>query len=273
MRELERDGVTIAYDVVGPIDSTAPPVTVVLLHNIFCDRRVFEGAVAALRQGHRTIALDFRGHGESGAGEAPYAIADLVADVLAVLDRERVTRAVVVGLSIGATVAMELALAHPERVAGLVLMGADAEGDSLVTAARNRLFGAAVTLLGMRGFVLSGVTKTLFGRWFRTQATQRFAVFRERIARFEPRAARRSMRAWAGRRPLLDPIRALEVPTRVVVGDEDVSCPLPCGQKIQQAIAGADLVRIPQAGHTMTAERPAETTAAILSFISRAGPR
>jgi pimeloyl-ACP methyl ester carboxylesterase len=75
------------------------------------------------------------------------------------------------------------------------------------------------------------------------------------------------MRAWTGRRPLLEAVGALRIPVRIVVGDEDVSCPLPCGQRLQAVIPGSELVRIPSAGHTMTAERPEETTAAIASFL------
>ena len=52
------------------------------------------------------------------------------------------------------------------------------------------------------------------------------------------------MGAWTGRRPLLTKAAALAIPTRIVVGDEDVSCPLPCGEKLQRVLPSADLVRI-----------------------------
>jgi pimeloyl-ACP methyl ester carboxylesterase len=172
-----------------------------------------------------------------------------------------------VGLSIGATVAMELALRAPGRVQRLVLMGADASPDGGVARLRNGLFCQLVMLMGLRWFLLAGVLQTLFGVWFRTQATDRFRVFRDRIAAMDRRAARASMRAWTGRRPLLEAVGALRIPVRIVVGDEDVSCPLPCGQRLQAVIPGSELVRIPSAGHTMTAERPEETTAAIASFL------
>jgi pimeloyl-ACP methyl ester carboxylesterase len=261
---ITRDDVTIAYEVTAP---PAPAGTVVLLHNIFCDRRVFDQVVETLRPRHRTIAIDFRGHGQSGLGQRPYAVADLVADVVAVLDREEIGRAVVVGLSLGATVALELALAHPDRVERLVLMGADADPDQGMTAFRNGLFCRLVMLLGMRWFVLSAVTTTLFGKWFRTQAVHDFGVHRDRIAAMPPRAAARAMRAWTGRRPLREAAAAVRIPTRIVVGDQDVSCPLPCGERLQQAIPGAELVRIPDAGHTMTAERPRDSASAIASFL------
>jgi 3-oxoadipate enol-lactonase len=262
---ITREDVSIAYEVTAPPGQ--PAGTVVLLHNIFCDRRVFDGVVASLGPRYRTIAVDFRGHGQSDLGQRPYEVADLVADVVAVMDRERVSRAVVVGLSLGATVALELALAHPGRIERLVLMGADADPDGGVASMRNGLFCRLVMLLGMRWFILSTVTQTLFGRWFRTRAVADFRVYRDRIAALPRLAASRAMRAWTGRRPLREAAASLRLPTRVVVGDQDVSCPLPCGQRLQQAVPGADLVRIPDAGHTMTAERPAESAAAIASFL------
>jgi pimeloyl-ACP methyl ester carboxylesterase len=124
-------------------------------------------------------------------------------------------------------------------------------------------------LLGMRSFVLSGVAGTLYGRWFRTAAADDFRVHRDRLAALDRRAANHAMRAWAGRRALRDAAAALRIPTRIVVGDQDVSCPLPCGERLQAAIPGAELVRIADAGHTMTAERPTECAAAVMSFIER----
>jgi 3-oxoadipate enol-lactonase len=261
---ITRDGATISYQVAGAAADGGP---VVLLHNIFCDRRVFDEVAPALRR--RTIAIDFRGHGASSPGHRPYAVADLVGDVVAILDQEQIDRAAVVGLSLGATVALELALAHPERVERLVLMGADGDPDAGMASLRNALFCRLVLLLGMRAFVLSAVTNTLFGSWFRTGAPAAFAVHRARIAAFDRRAASWAMRAWTGRRALREEAMAVRTPTRIVVGDQDVSCPLPCGERLQRAIPGADLVRVAHAGHTMTAERPLESAAAIRSFLDQ----
>ncbi|HVR64969.1 MAG TPA: alpha/beta hydrolase [Polyangia bacterium] len=267
MATLSRDGVAIAYETT-PAPPGAP--TVVFLHNIMCDRRVFAHAVAALRPRFGTVAIDFRGHGGSALPARPFTVGDLVGDVVAVMDKEGVARAVVVGLSLGATVAMELALRAPERVERLVLMGADAAPDRAINRLRNWLFCQLVVVLGLRWFLLRGVLQTIFGRWFRTEGGDNYRVLRDRVAALSPRAAQSAMRAWGGRRPLLAAVGGLRMPVRIVVGDEDVSCPLPCGQRLQAAIAGADLVRVPHAGHTMTAERPEETTAAIASFLGAA---
>ena len=267
---LDRDGTKVAYEMAGPDlrdESGKEPRTVVLLHNIFCDRRVFTYATAVLQANFRTIAVDFRGHGETPVPRRAYKIADLVADIAAILDREKVSRATLVGLSIGATVAMEFALAHPERCEGLVLMGADAAPDGGVSAMRNALFCKLVRVFGMHTFVLDGVAKVLFGATFRREGGELYRVYRARLAALPRRAASYAMKAWSGRRPLVEPLRKITVPTLVVVGDEDVSCPLPCAEQIVKTLPGATLLRIPGAGHTMTAERPRETSAALLGFL------
>jgi 3-oxoadipate enol-lactonase len=248
-------------------DPGTEPGAVVLIHNIFCDSRVFAYTSAVLQARFRTITVDLRGHGESPVPARPYEIVDLVDDVVAILDAEKIARATVVGVSIGATVAIELALAHADRVDRLVLMGADAAADSPLNAMRNALFCGVVRLVGMRNFVLKAVSENLFGQTFRREGGELYRVFRSRLAAFDRRAAALAMAAWSGRRDLTRLVRVLRVPTLVVVGDEDVSCPPPCGEELASALPDAKLVHIPAAGHTMTAERPRETTAAVLGFL------
>lgn len=269
---LDRDGTKVAYDVAGPDsrETGDDTRTVVLLHNIFCDRRVFTYTTAVLQTHFRTIALDLRGHGETPVPRRAYRIKDLVSDVIGILDQEKIARATLVGISIGATIAMETALAHPDRVERLVLMGADAQADSGAAALRNALFCKLVRVMGMRSFILDGVVKNLFGATFRREGGELYRIYRSRLASLNRRAAALAMAAWTGRRKLIGPLHNVKVPTLVVVGDEDLSCPLSCGQQVAAAVPGATLLRIPGAGHTMTAERPRETSGALLAFLRAA---
>ncbi len=273
---LDRDGTKIAYEAAGPdaierarqaASGGGGPRAIVFLHNIFCDRRVFTFPMAVLQSRFRTIGIDLRGHGESPVPRRRYDIADLVDDVIAVMDAENVATAVLVGVSLGATVAMELALGHPDRVERLVLMGADADKDSGVASARNALFCRVVRATGIRSLVLGQVEKNLFGETFRREGGELYRLFRGRLASFDRRGAALAMQAWTGRRSLLRPLTQVQIPTLVLVGQEDVSCPLPCGEKIAAAIPGCSLVQIPAAGHTMPAERPRDTTTALQTFL------
>ncbi|MEJ7787080.1 MAG: alpha/beta fold hydrolase, partial [Solirubrobacteraceae bacterium] len=96
--------------------------TIVLLHGLTATRRyVVMGSTALERAGHRVIAYDARGHGESDPAQ-PYDYPALVADLLGVLDERGIDRAVLAGASMGAHTAVRAALDTPQRVAGLVLI-------------------------------------------------------------------------------------------------------------------------------------------------------
>ncbi len=96
---------------------------VLLLHGLSATRRyVTMGSRLLERAGHRVIAYDARGHGDSApaADRTAYRYGELVADAAAVLDATGTARAVLAGVSMGAHTALALALADPERVAGVV---------------------------------------------------------------------------------------------------------------------------------------------------------
>ena len=119
------DGVTIAYDDTGP-PGAAP---LLLIHGFSSNRQEAwkrTGWYAAVAQrGQRLIALDLRGHGESDKPHDPaaYGRETLVGDIVALLDHLGVEWANVFGYSMGARLALKLAMTEPERVGYLILGG------------------------------------------------------------------------------------------------------------------------------------------------------
>jgi len=98
---------------------------VVLLHGLTATNRyVVMGSKALERSGHRVIAYDARGHGQSDPAPSPdaYRYEDLRDDLVRVLDERGIDRAVFAGASMGAHTILRLALEAPERVAGLVVI-------------------------------------------------------------------------------------------------------------------------------------------------------
>ncbi|TMK62409.1 MAG: alpha/beta hydrolase [Actinobacteria bacterium] len=90
---------------------------VVLIHPGLWDSRLWDGQFASLAKQHDVIRYDLRGSGRSEAASAPYSDVQDLLEVMVFLDVERAT---LVGLSAGAAVAIDFALAYPEMVAGLV---------------------------------------------------------------------------------------------------------------------------------------------------------
>lgn len=120
------DGLTLHfrdYAAIGPAaDSNRPPV--LCMHGLTRNARDFEGLAPHIAaQGWRVIAPDVRGRGKSeyAAQSASYAVPTYVADLVALLDQEKIERFVSIGTSMGGLMTMALASVAPERVAGAAL--------------------------------------------------------------------------------------------------------------------------------------------------------
>jgi pimeloyl-ACP methyl ester carboxylesterase len=119
---LEDSGRRIRYGVAGR------GVPILLIHGGLVDSRMWDDQVASLAPAHCTIRYDQRGFGRSSPPRAAYSP---VEDARALLDKIRVSKAVVIGLSYGGQVAIDFALEHPDRVLALITAGATARGSGL----------------------------------------------------------------------------------------------------------------------------------------------
>ena len=104
------------------ISGNGPP-DLVCLHGLVDSVAIWDRVTPSLAERGRVVRLDQRGHGRSEAPPGPYRREDLASDVAAVLADRAIERAVLVGHSMGGIVSMTTALCHPDRVAGLVLIG------------------------------------------------------------------------------------------------------------------------------------------------------
>ncbi len=93
----------------------------VLIQGLGFDRSGWQPVRRRLRRRFRLVLVDNRGSGRSDPPGAPFGVADMAADVVAVLDDAGIRRAHVLGMSLGGMVAQELAVSYPDRVDGLVL--------------------------------------------------------------------------------------------------------------------------------------------------------
>jgi pimeloyl-ACP methyl ester carboxylesterase len=112
------DGVSIAYSVSGTAETA-----LVFIHGGMSDRSFWDGQHTAFADRFRVIALDLAGHGESGQNRQEWSILQFGRDAIAVMDAENVSRAVLIGNSLGGPAAVEAAVLAPTRV--LAVIGVD----------------------------------------------------------------------------------------------------------------------------------------------------
>jgi len=112
-------GVALSYLSTGP--ASGRPV--LLLHAWGESRRSFDRLLPLLPVTIHAIAIDQRGHGDSGKPKVGYSLEDFAEDIVAFMDMAGLSSAVLVGSSSGGYVAQQVAVTSPQRVAGLVLVG------------------------------------------------------------------------------------------------------------------------------------------------------
>jgi pimeloyl-ACP methyl ester carboxylesterase len=151
VKRVLSDGVEIAFE-----DTGHGEPALVLVHGAFGSRSHYAPLVANLSERHRVIALDLRGHGESGVPRDGFRMADFAQDVLAVCREARVERAVLCGHSMAGAVALTAAALDPGLAAGVVLLDTVLFPDPLQRQARETLVTALEGphwLEALRGFI------------------------------------------------------------------------------------------------------------------------
>src|SRR5208282_5395773 len=224
-----------------------PPV--VLVHPFPANHEAWLPAAELLAGRYRLILPDLRGHGQSSPGAGPATTMQKhVADLLRLSDACGVGKAVFAGVSIGGYVLFELWRRHPERVSGFILCDTRAGADTDEGRA-NRLKAADdVEKQGPVPFIDSMIPKLLGDT---TRTTRPDLVERARKMMLEMSAAGIAavQRGMAARPDSVADLKAINVPTLVMVGAEDTLTPLSEAESMQRNIAGSRLQVIPRAGH------------------------
>lgn len=262
--KIEVNGAQLAYDEAG----AGTPV--LLLHAGIADRRMWREQLPALAARHRVVALDLRGYGDSELPPAPFAHHE---DVVGLLDALGLDRAALVGCSFGGKIAVDTALAHPERVSALALFGAPVSGNEW-SEETEQLWETLVGEVDPEDFAASAAGEVRF--WVVGPARRPEDVDPELI-RFAQEMDQRALAAELALSavevgeldpPAIDRLGELRMPVLVGAGAADV----PDISRLADRIAAEapDAVRlpdVPDAGHLLPLERPGPVNAALLDFL------
>jgi pimeloyl-ACP methyl ester carboxylesterase len=265
---LDVSGGKIAYEVAG--EGRA----VVLLHEGIADRRMWNREFTLLGHDHRVARYDLRGYGGSTPATSEYSP---VRDLMALLDYLRLERPLIVGPSMGGKIALDLTLAHPEKVGALLLIAPGYSGmdydhvpggkstferdETLSKAAADawaagHLEEATEHLRQLWASALTGSALDLFRTMVRDNAKE---IFEERSGHFETREGEPA----AGR------LKEIRVETRILVGDRDNPAMPHCANFLARGIAGATVQLVPGADHLLNLSKPDAFDTAVRELLER----
>ena len=245
------DGVRLNFEVHGD----GPPL--VLLEGLGGDIPGWRRNIPVLARELTVIAYDFRGNGNSDEPPGPCTMATFVDDTAALLDSLGIERAHVYGQSFGGMVAQELALTARERVRTLILAATHAGRASAVHVKDAKVpKGEPWWSLYAPGF---------------PDAHPEHVAEDLRIGALQPKHPVGGRRQWEAMQAFdsYDRLPALDVPTLVLQGTEDLVVAPENAEILSERIPGAKLLWLEGAGHLYHSEQPEAADAAVLDFVRR----
>ena len=236
----------------------------VVLHSLLSDRRAFDPVLPALAAKHRVTLINLPGF----HGSQPTPLALMEAYVAPIEDGHQefgvANDSILIGNCFGGTVALAFAMAHPERVAKLVLSDAAAcfppEGRKAFA-----VMGGKVAEGGL-GSIAEIAAKRVFSPAFLAAHPEAIEERKAVLLEIDPKAFQAACKILqeADLEPLL---HRMHVPTLVVCGEFDQATPPPLNKAVADKIAGARYVELPGCGHCPPLEQPQVFLAVIKEFV------
>lgn len=255
----------------GAWPADQPPAgTLVLLHAFPIGARMWEAQHALATSGWRIVMPQFRGFDcTTPDGADTKNLDDYAGDVADLLDTLGLRRAVIGGLSMGGYVALALYRRHPELFQGLILADTRAEADGAEARAnRQRLIALAAS--GGVAAVADDMVPKLLGATTRHSRPAIEARLRALIGANQVPAVQSALHAMMTRDDSTNLLPSIQVPTLVLVGDEDTLTPPALSRSMAEAIPAATLVVISESGHLPNMEQPEAFNAEVLGFLRQA---
>ncbi|WP_410592615.1 alpha/beta fold hydrolase [Amycolatopsis sp. lyj-23] len=264
-------------------DEAGEGPAVVLLHAGIGDRRMWDAQFTELAATHRVIRYDRRGFGETRGETGEHAHYE---DLLALLDARGIEQAALVGASMGGACALDAALAAPERITRLVLLGSGLSGHTWpghmqadiakVTAeilpagrlARYQARELEVAPADVRAMAEANIRYLVAGpeRDVSVLPAEMLALVREmceQVYRHDWTAPQWTERVPDTRHRLAE----ITTPALVVIGTSDARGLVELSQHLAESLPQAELVELADAGHLPSMERPAEVNALLRKFL------
>jgi len=252
-------GVRLEYVAQGPADG----VPVIFLHGVTDSWRSFERVLAHLPPAIHALAISQRGHGDSSRPDSGYLFADMSRDLAAFMDALKFPRAAIVGHSMGASVAQQFVVDHPERTAALVLMGSFTTYDDPSIAAFHETAIAPLT---------DPISPDFAREW--QQSTLAREIPREALDTVVAETLKVPSRVWREAffgflhaPDVTEQLRAVSVPTLILWGDRDAYALGTAQDRLRAVLPAAEFIVYEGAGHAFHWEDPARVATDLTAFL------
>ena len=252
----------IGYDDVG----ASAGVPVLFIHAFPLNRTMWAPQVSAMVERCRCVAADLRGFGES-VRQPPYSMEQYADDLAGLLDQLHITKVVLVGCSMGGYVSFEFWRKYRDRVRAMVLVDTRATADTGEAVQRRRQQIELVRSEGSTAIANAQIA-SMIGKTTREKQPDTYDAVHRMIAQAPVDGIAGALEAMMKRPDSTQDLARIDIPTLVVVGDEDAITPVKEARAMHEQIPGSSLQVIAQAGHLSCMERPAAFNHVLTEFVS-----
>ena len=265
-QKTEIKGRNIAYSLLGPEGAPA----VVLGHALGSNRNIWGYQLPLLTARFRVLLYDLPGHGESDPPVKHDSFDDLANDLATLLDHTGISRATLVGLSIGGMIAQHFASLFPDRLHALVLCSTGCQTDE----AGKKIFGDRIAQVSERG--IESQIEGSISRWFTPQfvsdAPATIEWVKGMYTKTSPAGFINACRAIQ-ELDTFDRLSGITAPTLLIPGELDPAFPVSVSRIIQAQIKNAELKVLAGAAHIGNVERPHEFNEILFKFLAEVAPQ
>jgi 3-oxoadipate enol-lactonase len=249
----------------------AQGLPIVFVHGFPMSHEMWLPQIQACSSLYRVIAYDVMGHGSSDIGEGQYSIEAHVDDLFGLLDQLKITRAVIVGLSMGGYITLRALEREPGRVLAAVLCDTRSETDTNEGKIKRFASMAAVKKNGSATFA-DGFVKAIFTPASLAQPIDAVQQIRKVISHTPPLSIAGTLLALASRTDTTESLGRINVPVLILVGEKDALTPPAASQDMHRRIPGSTLSIIPGAAHVSNLENEAEFNKQLMAFLAKVRP-
>lgn len=264
------NGARLYYEVAG----SGHPV--VLLHAGIADHRMWDDQFAPFAQRYQVIRYDHRGFGQSSVPAGPFAFHDDLYFLLRQLD---ITRTSLIGVSLGGVTAINLALAHPEMVESLLVVGSGLGGLQWPPPSPEELalFSQVKEAREAGDFATANEIEVhiwVDGPQRKPEAVTpgvRARVREMNLQTFSRREENEQAQPQELEPPASERLGEIQAPTLVMIGDQDVSSVQAIAERLATDIPGARKVVMPNTAHMPNMEQPEAFNQIVFDFLDELG--
>jgi len=265
-RTSSHEGLGLAYERSG----CGTPL--LLIGGLGCDRHFVKPCqIDAFSQHHDVITYDNRGIGDSDKPRGPYTTEMMADDAAVLLGALEISSAHVLGVSMGAMIALQLAARHPALVRSLIVACGTARADEWMK--RKQVLNQKLALSALDENSFREVKAWMDVLWMFGPASHRHpGVIEEAVQSIQQSQQPRDAYVWQSQalhdHDVASRLGAIRCPTLVLAGKEDILTPIRYSEEIARSIPGAELRVFDGGGHLFMLEKPEEFNSCVLEFLA-----